>query len=340
MIWAGGCYKEAGIPSCAPVDVRVGIGIFWEGMEEKTESRRLPSPEQLDRMLTIIHVPGWIALVCLVGIVIGIVAWAFFGQLPIFVEGKGIFFDPRAIYVVETDLQGRIGDVFVDSGDVVDAGQALMRLDNLSKEQELLEIEKKIAFLQGSGKVGSEGELFDLQLKKEAVLAYIERLMLRSPFAGSVLALNAIRGEFVQPGQNLAWLQKKLSPKEKQKIFAFFSTDAGGMLQPGMEAHVAFVGIDSQMYGKLVGSVEKIIAFTGAHQGEILQSLPSEEWRALLAGGGADYIVVIDPVVDPSTASGYRWTTKMGPPFKVPPDALASATVILKEQRPIQYLIP
>lgn len=40
---------------------------------EKKQARRMPSPEQLDRMLEIIYVPGWIALVCVMAIIAVIV---------------------------------------------------------------------------------------------------------------------------------------------------------------------------------------------------------------------------------------------------------------------------
>ncbi|MBS0650919.1 MAG: efflux RND transporter periplasmic adaptor subunit [Verrucomicrobia bacterium] len=309
-------------------------------MEKKASARRIPSPEQLDRLLVIIHVPGWIALVCLMAIVAGIVGWAFLGRLPIFVEGKGVFFDPSSIYVVETDLNGRIEDIFVAAGDSIDVGSPLFVLKNPLKQLELQEIEKKMEFVERTQGINRETELFDLQLQKEAVEAYINGLTIRSQVSGIVLAINVVRGEFIQPNQNLAWLQKKASPTEKQKVFAVFATDAGALLHPGMDVHVAFKAIDSERYGKMIGVIEKILPFTGSNQGKVFQSLHSEEWQAMLLDNETQYIVVIDPELDPSTPSGYRWTSKEGPSFKVPPDALASVTVIVKEQRPIQYLIP
>lgn len=300
----------------------------------------MPSPEQLDRLLVIIHAPGWIALVCLMAIIAGIIGWAFLGRLPIFIEGKGAFFDPSSIYVVETDLEGRIEDILVAAGDSIDIGFPLFVLENPLKQLELQEIKKKIAFVERTSGLNKEKELFDLQLQKEAVEAYIKRLTICSPLLGTVLSINAIRGEFVHSNQNLAWLHKKVSSTEKQKVFAIFTSDDGALLRPGMQAHAAFNAIDSDHYGKMVGTIEKILPYTGSNPEKSFQCGHSQEWQTMLLSSEAQYIVVIGPELDPSTASGYRWTTEKGPPFRVPPDSLGYVTVIVKEQRPIQYLVP
>lgn len=311
-------------------------------MQEKPEINALRSPEQIDRLLQIIHVPLWTALGFLMALITGILVWAFVARLPVLVSGMGILFDPASMYVIQTNLTGNIREILVNSEEHIEVGSPLFILENPLKQLELQEVEQQIALLERSTEQsdGEKEQLFALQMKQRALQESIRALTIRSPVQGVVLSLNAVRGELVQPDQILAWLREMAPGNEKITFYSFFAADAGALIQQGMQAHIAFKSIDSKLYGKMVGSVQKVIPFTGTTGGEISQSLPSQEWRSMLSGNKAVYTVIIDPKKDASTLSGYQWTSRVGPPFKVPLNALVDITVFLEKQRPIDYLIP
>jgi len=43
---------------------------------------------------------------------------------------------------------------------------------------------------------------------------------------------------------------------------------------------------------------------------------------------------------DPETPSGYRWSSSTGPPLQITSGTLASGSVIVRESRPIDLVIP
>jgi HlyD family secretion protein len=47
-----------------------------------------------------------------------------------------------------------------------------------------------------------------------------------------------------------------------------------------------------------------------------------------------------DLVVDPSTVSGYRWSSSKGPPLKIQSGTLATGNIEVATKRPIEMVIP
>ena len=51
---------------------------------------RLSSPEQLDQLMPLIALRGWVALLTLIGLVVLALAWSAFDTIPTQVTGRGI----------------------------------------------------------------------------------------------------------------------------------------------------------------------------------------------------------------------------------------------------------
>jgi len=83
-------------------------------------------------------------------------------------------------------------------------------------------------------------------------------------------------------------------------------------LRVGMTAEVAFDVADAHLYGRVIGRVFSI----------------------------ANDQIVIDLDEDPTTASGYRWTSKQGPPFEIPLGSSGAFEVTIEQRKPISYLLP
>ena len=88
------------------------------------------------------------------------------------------------------------------------------------------------------------------------------------------------------------------------------------------------------------GVVKEILPFAASPQGDILQSIPSISLREYLSKEEPTVVVVIEPALDPETPSGYEWTIKEGPPYRIHAGSIAEVKVFLEEKRPITYLIP
>ena len=125
----------------------------------KTSLDRLSSPEQLDKLLQVTRLRGWIALVALGFLVGSAVLWGFEGSIPSRVAGQGILLNSGGVLEIAAGAGGRITDVAVNVGDVVREGQVVARvaqpgvlnqirqvrlaLDNLRVERRMVETQSK-----------------------------------------------------------------------------------------------------------------------------------------------------------------------------------------------------
>lgn len=370
-----------------------------KNMLRKKSLERLASPEQLDRLLVIIRLPGWISLVCLLVLLLGILLWSIFARIPVKTEGLGVFFDPETIEVIQTSTDGLINKIYVKEGEIIKKGTPLILLKDpatLTKRREIEErihqLEQKIELEKNEIEIelkqqqailslqqqrlkelkkapNQEEDLYDLQvemkkiqgnisllenklaypegsstidvLKKEAaeLQSREEEMLIRAPADGRVLTINVISGEGVQFGKNLIWFQR-LQDEDKRLVYSFFPIKMGSRIKPGMRAHIKFDMVQTERYGKMLGTVKEILFFEGGPEGEILLSIPSPALREFLSKERASVIVLVKPDLDSSTVSGFRWTTEQGPPYDIHPNSVANVEVFLEEKRPIEYLIP
>ncbi len=100
-----------------------GNGVF-----RKASLDRLASPEQLDKLLQVTRLRGWIALVALGFLVGSAVLWGFEGSIPSRVAGQGILLKSGGVLEIAAAAGGRITDVAVHVGDVVREGQVVARV--------------------------------------------------------------------------------------------------------------------------------------------------------------------------------------------------------------------
>lgn len=100
----------------------------------KAALERLSSPDQLDQMMEVTTPKGWIALWTVGVILIAAIIWGFLGNLPSKVEGQGILIRGGTVLDVVSGFSGRIEDVLVQSGDLVEVGQVVARVSQAPLE--------------------------------------------------------------------------------------------------------------------------------------------------------------------------------------------------------------
>jgi len=98
------------------------------GVFRKASLERLSSPEQLDRLLQVTRLRGWIALVALGFLVGSAVLWGFEGSIPSRIVGQGILLKSGGVLEIAAGAGGRITDVAVNVGDIVREGQVVARV--------------------------------------------------------------------------------------------------------------------------------------------------------------------------------------------------------------------
>jgi HlyD family secretion protein len=98
-------------------------------MFRKVSLDRLASPEQLDQLMQVTDARGWVALVALAAVLGTAAVWGVVGSVPESVSGVGILVKSGGVFQVVPTTGGRVADVAVGVGDVVQEGQVVARLE-------------------------------------------------------------------------------------------------------------------------------------------------------------------------------------------------------------------
>jgi multidrug efflux pump subunit AcrA (membrane-fusion protein) len=157
-----------------------------------------------------------------------------------------------------------------------------------------------------------------------------------SPVEGTVATVLIRAGGVTDRGTALATIEPSGS---ESVVVGFVPAGPGKRIRPGMTARVAPDSLPRSQYGTITGRVKAI------------SPVPIPPERVILLVGGnvslADYFLTDGPILeitvaldkDPSTPSGYHWTTGTGPPDQVTLGTLAEVQVVLSEAAPISQIL-
>lgn len=109
---------------------------------------RLSSPEQLDQLLQVVHPRGWVALGGFGMMIVSLIFWGFTGSIPTNVAGSGVLIRTGGISKVTATGSGRVVDVAVRAGEVIEAGQVVARIQHPELEERLRQAEAELEELQ------------------------------------------------------------------------------------------------------------------------------------------------------------------------------------------------
>ena len=99
-----------------------------ESIFRKVSLDRLSSPEQLDQMMRATRPGGWLALGALGLLLLTAAGWGFAGSVPEMLAGHGILVKSGGVFEVVPLEGGRVTDVAVQVGEVVNEGQVIARV--------------------------------------------------------------------------------------------------------------------------------------------------------------------------------------------------------------------
>lgn len=182
----------------------------------KTALNKLASPEQLDRLMQITTLPGWLALLALGGLVAAAVVWSVAGRIPLTMQAQGI-----------------------------------------------------------------------LQPDQSAVI--------------------------------------------------FIPLDEAQALRPGQVVEVVPVTVQQQQYGFMQARVRSVSSRTATNS-QMAATLGDPELLERLVPDGLVVMVELELLTDPDTPSGFQWSLAEGPATAPQAGTPINARVILKEERPIDWV--
>ena len=161
---------------------------------------------------------------------------------------------------------------------------------------------------------------------------------IRSANAGTVTEVFAAPGQVLSPGARLISLDIEEGGAQPLSV-SYFPVRDGKRIRPGMRIQVTPDTVDRERFGGIVGKVVSVSRLPVTKEGA-LNTVGNPEIVSALMGDGPYIEVTTQLETDPSTFSGYRWSSSRGPQLKMTSGVTTISRVTIESRAPITYLIP
>lgn len=173
------------------------------------------------------------------------------------------------------------------------------------------------------------------QLSKQ----YEDNKTIKSPLTGCIIELTANKGSVLSPGTRIASMQLN-NPKPLVGII-YFPVGDGKKIKPGMKIYVTPDTVRRERFGGIMGTVTQISTFPITKDGAATVVGNTELVENLISKVGSVIEVQAKLQFDPSTPSGYKWSSSQGPVnLQLSSGTTATARVTVEEQTPITLILP
>lgn len=220
------------------------------------------------------------------------------------------------------------------TGEEVERAQNELRSLSVSSQQDRSRLEREA--MAGEAQIGDAARDVDLL---EERLELTSRVV--SPHSGRVLEVRASEGDVVSPGRGILNLEPAGTESTGLEALIYVPLSQGKALRPGMRLQIAPDSVRREEFGVMVGIVTSVSEFPSTEDGmrRVLQNDLLVR-NLLQAVGLAPIAVEAELVPDARTPSGYKWTSKSGPPGQFGPGTPCKAAITVKRTRPIELVIP
>ncbi|MER7983336.1 HlyD family efflux transporter periplasmic adaptor subunit [Streptomyces sp. NPDC095817] len=160
---------------------------------------------------------------------------------------------------------------------------------------------------------------------------------IRSTTGGRVISMFARAGEVVARGTQLAVIERIEEQSDPLVAMVYLPQASAGLVRSGSLVDLTVRSAPANQFGVLRGRVRSIGQFPETQQ-QIAEFLGDEQLARRFATQGQPLAVVVE-LFPGHTTSGFKWSTKDGPPFQIDSRALVSASIHLPPIRPIEWVV-
>lgn len=172
-----------------------------------------------------------------------------------------------------------------------------------------------------------------LELRREYHKVY-------SPSRGRVLEILVNQGQLVNVGMPIVWLEYPMAEDEPHILYGFVPVEMGKRIPVGARVQIELSTVNVQEHGALIGIVKEVSQFA-VSTSHIEKTIPNPGMVKYLTGGQPAVVqIIVEPERDPSTYSGYRWTSGSGPQIKLSTGTVCTLKAIIERIRPLYYVFP
>lgn len=163
--------------------------------------------------------------------------------------------------------------------------------------------------------------------------------VVRTIDAGRLTALSATVGAVVATGADVASVERIRRADDPLMAVLYVPGDSGQGIPVGASVDLSVQSVPTQRFGVLRGKVAAVRRAALTRQ-QITRSLGDAQLGEQFSAHGRPVAVLVRLERTSATTSGYRWSTRQGPPFAIGTMTPAAGVVRLADQRPIDWLLP
>ncbi|MET9594540.1 HlyD family efflux transporter periplasmic adaptor subunit [Streptomyces sp. NPDC006516] len=163
--------------------------------------------------------------------------------------------------------------------------------------------------------------------------------VVRTIDAGRLTSVTATIGAVVTTGTDVASVERIEGSDDPLVVLLYVSGAAAAAVPVGARVDLTVQSVPAQQYGVLRGRVAAVGRAAQTEQ-QITRFLGDAQLGAQFSEHGRPLPVVVKLERSDSTKSGYRWSSADGPPYAIGSMTLATGSVRLTDQRPIDWLLP
>jgi len=194
-----------------------------------------------------------------------------------------------------------------------------------SRSQELFQINSQISDMTD--------QLNQLQSKYES------GSKVTSPYTGRVVNIMSSIGRTLQPGETIVSIELVGKQIKDLEAIVYIPVTDGKLIHAGMDVQISPTIVKKEEFGFMLGKVVSVSEYP-ATQAQIMDLLGNEQLVSELTKAGAMTEVYVDLITEPATKSGFKWSTREGPPMSIQSGTLCETMITHKSERPINLVIP
>ena len=181
-----------------------------------------------------------------------------------------------------------------------------------------------------------EARLQAAERQANELATQLDTQRVEAPVSGTVTEIKATVGAVLRPGQPVLSIK---TVEGELGVLIYISPVDGKKIEPGMEVLVSPTTVRREEYGALKGTVESVSSFPASQEG-MIAVLQNRTLVQTLSEDGAPYSGRVLLESDPSTASGFAWTSPKASGEKLTSGTLAGVEIKTESQAPITLVVP
>lgn len=163
--------------------------------------------------------------------------------------------------------------------------------------------------------------------------------VVRTVAAGRVTALAATIGQIIQTGANVAAVEKIAHASDPLYATVYVPAENAASIPANAPVDLTVESVPSQEYGVLRGHVKSVDRTAQSAQ-QIAAFLGDNQLGEQFTRKDRPVAVLVRLDMSSGTKSGYKWSSADGPPFALSSMTLATGSIRMADQRPVDWLLP